>query len=73
MTWFVLSLFVVPIVLALVSALVIIWRRRPRRPRPPTFKELGDALERDIAAAEARGIHVDRTERMAPSRKRIKF
>lgn len=70
MTWFVLSLFVVPVVLALVSIAVIAWRRRPRA---PTFKELGDALERDIAAAEARGIHVDRTERMAPSRKRIKF
>ena len=41
------------------------WRRR-------TLKQIGDALERDIAAAEARGVKVDRTERMAP-RKRIRF
>jgi hypothetical protein len=46
---------------------------RERAARRRAFAEIGDALERDIAAAEARGIHVDRGERLAPSRKRIKF
>lgn len=46
-------------------------RFRPK-PKPPTFKQISDALERDIAAAEAKGIKVDRTERMT-SRPRIRF
>lgn len=52
------------------------WHRS--RPKPPTFKQIGDALERDIARAEAlakaegRELRVDRTERMAP-RRRIRF
>ena len=41
--------------------------------KPPSFREISEALDRDIAKAEARGIHVDKTERMAPSRPRIKF
>lgn len=69
MTWLVLSLFLVPIALTLTSVAVIVWRRT----RGPTFKQISDALERDIAAAEARGVKVDRTERMAPSHRRIKF
>ena len=69
MTWFDWSLFIVPAALSFVSGAFVLWRLRKR---PPTFKQIGDALERDIAAAEARGVKVDRTERMAP-RKRIRF
>lgn len=69
MTWFVLSLFLVPVALALVSIAVIIWRRR----RGPSFKQISEAIDRDIAAAEAAGVRVDRTDRIVPARKRIKF
>jgi hypothetical protein len=49
---------------------VIAWRAWKRR--PPSFAEIGRRLEADIAAAEARGVKVDRNDRIAP-RKRITF
>lgn len=53
------------------------WRVRVRivakRQRARMFVDVRSALERDIAAAEAKGLKVDRTDRIAPSRPRIKF
>lgn len=69
-------LFVAVLVAALVLSLVA-WRLR--RPRLPSIVELRASIERDIAAAEAkaaaegRTLVVDRTDRIAPARPRIKF
>ena len=44
-----------------------------RRKQHSAFRQISDALERDIASAEARGIQVNRGESLSPGYRRIRM